>query len=161
MVPELNQSVEDASRVRTWCVLLSLYWHWPHAPPGERQGGAGHLQPPEPGHSGGHRLSVHAGQIPGRYCHQPLMKNLQLRFKVLCFVKSLSLDYNVNLIIQVDYKIHGSTSPVARENSTLVPCSEYSNFFLWASVYINLGHNGENWIFTTRQVTDYRLTQRR
>ena len=72
------------------------------------------------------------------------MKNLQLRFKVLCFVKSLSLDYNVNLIIQVDYKIHGSTSPVARENSTLVPCSEYSNFFLWASVYINLGHNGEN-----------------
>ena len=50
----------------------------PHVPPGECQGGPGHLQPPEPGHPGGHRLSVHAGQIPGRYCNQPLMETRKI-----------------------------------------------------------------------------------
>ena len=88
--------------------------------PGECQGGAGHLQSPEPGHPGGHSLSVHPGQIPRRYCHQPLMEtqeNLHLRFEVLCFDKSLSRLYCENDLDlnSVKCEIHGLTSPVARE----------------------------------------------
>ena len=73
--------------------------------PGERQGGVGHFQPPESGHPGGHRLSVHAGQIPGRYCNQSVMGKQKIYIslflevqKVVCFDKSLFLEYNVDLI---------------------------------------------------------------